>query len=94
MEFMRKLGERHEALKKRIHGTRIPLSKNKKRFMGLVYFTTPIIGGYYVMKWAESCADKNFQREENEIRRAAGSNAQYIALQNQQLKKMLQDKQQ
>eukprot|EP00644_Phytophthora_capsici_P004623 jgi/Phyca11/16354/fgenesh1_pg.PHYCAscaffold_19_\ len=62
--------------------------------MGLVYFTTPIIGGYYVMKWAESRADANFQREETEIRQAAGSNARYVAQQNQQLKKMLQDKQQ
>ncbi|KAF4039746.1 hypothetical protein GN244_ATG08135 [Phytophthora infestans] len=94
MEFLRRLGERHEALKKKIHATRIPLSKNGQRVMGLVYFTTPIIGGYYVMKWAERRADVNFQREEPEIRRAAGSNARYVAQQNQQLKKMLQDKQQ
>ncbi|KAF1783882.1 EF-Hand 1, calcium-binding site [Phytophthora cactorum] len=63
MEFLRRLGERHEALKKKIHSTRIPLSKNGQRVMGLVYFTTPIIGGYYVMKWAERRADANFQRE-------------------------------
>ncbi|KAG1701041.1 hypothetical protein DVH05_011284 [Phytophthora capsici] len=94
MEFLRRLGERHEALKKKIHSTKIPLSKNGQRVMGLVYFTTPIIGGYYVMKWAESRADANFQREETEIRQAAGSNARYVAQQNQQLKKMLQDKQQ
>lgn len=63
MDFFRQLGERHEALKKKIHSTRIPLSKNGQRFMGLVYFTTPIVGGYYVMKWAERRADANFQRE-------------------------------
>ncbi|KAI9912382.1 hypothetical protein PsorP6_005682 [Peronosclerospora sorghi] len=94
MEFFRRLGERHEQLKNKIHRTRIPLSRNGQRFMGLVYFITPIIGGYYVMKWAEHRADANFRREEEEIRRAAGSNAMHVAQQNQQLKKLLHDQQQ
>ncbi|CAH0490277.1 unnamed protein product [Peronospora farinosa] len=93
MEFLRRLSKRHQELKQKIHSTRIPLSNNGQRVMALVYFTAPIIGGYYVMKWAERRADANFQREEMEIRRAAGSNAKYVAQQNQQLKKMLHDKQ-
>ncbi|CEG45160.1 uncharacterized protein PHALS_01477 [Plasmopara halstedii] len=94
MEFFRRLGERHEALKLKIHSTRIPLSKNGQRIMGVVYFTTPIVGGYYIMKWAEGRANANFQREEIEIRRAAGNNARNVAQQNQQLKKQLQQMQQ
>ncbi|CAI5733863.1 unnamed protein product [Peronospora destructor] len=93
MEIFRRLSERHQELKQQIHSTRIPLSKNGQRVMGLVYFTAPIIAGYYVMKWTERRADANFQREEIEIRRAAGSNAKYVAQQNEQLKKMLHDKQ-
>ncbi|KAF4318209.1 hypothetical protein G195_008570 [Phytophthora kernoviae 00238/432] len=92
MEFLRRLGAHHEALKKKIHSTRIPLSKNGQRVMGLVYFTTPIVGGYYVMKWAEHQADMNFQREETEIRRAAGSSAKYVEQQNQKLREILEDK--
>ncbi|CAH0482727.1 unnamed protein product [Peronospora belbahrii] len=94
MECWRRLSERHQKLKTQIHNTRIPLSKNGQRIMGLVYFTAPIIGGFYVMKWAEHRADTNFQREEMDIRQAAGSNAKYVALQNEQLKKMLHDQQQ
>ncbi|RLN93647.1 hypothetical protein BBJ28_00004195 [Nothophytophthora sp. Chile5] len=63
MEFLRNLSERHEALKKRIHSTRIPLSKNGQRAMGVVYFVTPIVAGYYIMKWTERRAEANFQRE-------------------------------
>ncbi|KAG7398884.1 hypothetical protein PHYBOEH_010208 [Phytophthora boehmeriae] len=92
MEFLRRLGARHEALKQKIHSTKIPLSKNGQRVMGVVYFTTPVIGGYYVMKWAERRADMNFQREETEIRRAAGGSAKYVEQQNQKLRAMLQEK--
>ena len=67
MEFFRRLGERHEQIKKKIHGTRIPLSKNGQRVMGFVYFTAPIIGGYYVMKWAQRRADANFQLDVHHI---------------------------
>ena len=67
MEFLRRLSDRHEKLKKKIHATRIPLSRNGQRVMGVVYFTLPIIGGYYVMKWAERRADANFQREVHSI---------------------------
>jgi hypothetical protein len=31
---------------------RVPLPAAGRRFMGVVYFVTPIIGGYYVMQWA------------------------------------------
>jgi hypothetical protein len=63
MEFLRSLGERHERLKKKIHSTRIPLSKNGQRFMAAVYFSIPVISGYYIMQWAQSRADVNFLKE-------------------------------
>jgi hypothetical protein len=63
MEFLRQLSEGHERLKKKIHSTRIPLSKNGQRAMGVVYFSIPVISGYFLMKWAESKAEINFKQE-------------------------------
>lgn len=63
MEFLRSLGERHERLKKKIHSTRIPLSKNGQRFMAAVYFSIPVVSGYYIMQWAQGRADANFLKE-------------------------------
>lgn len=63
MEFLRQLGERHERLKKKIHSTRIPLSKNGQRVMAAVYFSIPVVAGYYVMQWAQRRADVNFHLE-------------------------------
>lgn len=63
MEFLRELGERHERLKKKIHSTRIPLSKNGQRVMAAVYFSIPVVAGYYIMQWAQGRADVNFHKE-------------------------------
>lgn len=63
MEFLRGLGERHERLKKKIHGTRIPLSKTGQRVMAGVYFSIPVVAGYFVMQWAQRRADANFRLE-------------------------------
>jgi hypothetical protein len=46
---------RHEALKKYVHTSfRIPLPKWGMYGMGVVYFVAPIVGGYYVMQWANN----------------------------------------
>lgn len=63
MEFLRNLSARHERLKKRIHSTRIPLSATGQRLMGVVYFSIPVVCGYFVMKWTERRAAANFQLE-------------------------------
>lgn len=63
MEFLRNLSARHERLKKQIHSTRIPLSATGQRLMGVVYFSIPVVCGYFVMKWAERRAEANFQLE-------------------------------
>lgn len=45
----------HERLKQRVHTAwRYPLPKWGRVVMGGVYFTIPVVGGYYVMQWAIS----------------------------------------
>ncbi|KAJ0410265.1 hypothetical protein P43SY_002597 [Pythium insidiosum] len=92
LSFLRDLGAAHERLKKRVHAFRIPLSKNGQRAMGVVYFSIPVIAGYFVMKWAERRAERNFALEEDKIRNAVGGSAkQHVQQQNEQLRRMLQD---
>lgn len=50
MEFLKELSRRHEALKKRIHSFRIPLSPTGQRAMGFIYFCIPVVGGYFLMQ--------------------------------------------
>ena len=57
MQFLRELGRRHGELKRRIHATRIPLGPKGQVVMGLVYFSIPCIGGYFIMDWATGRAD-------------------------------------
>ncbi len=50
---------RHEELKRRIHAFRIPLSPMGIRVMKVVYFTIPIIGGYFLMEKVKERAEFN-----------------------------------
>lgn len=44
---------RHERLKRFVHeGFRYPLPKWGRNVMAFVYFTIPVVGGWYVMQWA------------------------------------------
>ena len=61
MEFIREIGRRHEALKKRIHATRIPLGPRGRFVMGTVYLMTPVVAGYYVMQAAIEQADQKHE---------------------------------
>ncbi|CAK9027906.1 Calmodulin [Durusdinium trenchii] len=61
LDALRGLGARHEALKKKIHSTRIPLSKNGQRVMMMVYITVPVVAGYFVMEWSNSFAASKWQ---------------------------------
>ena len=49
--FWKTFSEKHERLKKRIHNYRLPLSPMGLRAMKVVYFTTPIIAGYWFMNY-------------------------------------------
>ncbi len=54
------LSRRHEALKKRIHAFRLPINSRAGRFaMGCIYFTTPLVVGYQIMRWSEGIRDGN-----------------------------------
>jgi hypothetical protein len=59
LSFFKRLSERHEALKESIHNFRMPLSPMGVRIMKVVYFTTPIIGGWYIMQAAIGYSDRN-----------------------------------
>jgi hypothetical protein len=63
--------ERHEALKKRVHSFRIPLSPTGIRIAQCVYFSIPVIGGYYVMQWAIGKSHENIGRRGEQLRAAA-----------------------
>ena len=55
MSWIRRISERHERLKEYIHnGFRYPLPKYGQYMMGLVYFSIPVISGWYIMQWAIS----------------------------------------
>jgi hypothetical protein len=57
---MRYTVEKMEGLKARIHAMRFPIkSVWGRRAMGVVYFTVPIIAGWYVMEATNSMARAN-----------------------------------
>ncbi|CAN0438823.1 unnamed protein product, partial [Ectocarpus sp. 13 AM-2016] len=39
----------HQRLKERIHNFRMPLSRPGRIAMSIVYFSIPVVGGYYLM---------------------------------------------
>mmetsp|Transcript_9394 Transcript_9394/g.32024 ORF Transcript_9394/g.32024 Transcript_9394/m.32024 type:complete len:106 (+) Transcript_9394:170-487(+) len=81
------LHRRHEALKKRIHNVRIPLSPGMRRVAMLFYFTAPIVGGYYIMQASNSIRDANLSGLEESARGTPEYAA--AARQNEELDKVL-----
>lgn len=54
-EGLRTFHRRHERVKTAVHTAwRYPLPPAGRAMMGFVYFTIPVIGGWYVMQWAIS----------------------------------------
>lgn len=54
-DSLRLFHERHERLKHFVHsGFRVPLPRYGQVLMGVVYFSIPVVGGWYVMQWAIS----------------------------------------
>lgn len=76
---MRGLSERHEIFVKRVHAFRIPLSPRGQRFMGLVYFSIPVVAGYFIMQYALDQAEKNMKGLE--LKKSGTTIEQNIALQ-------------
>ena len=53
LDYLHQLHVRHERLKTAIHeGWRYPLPRWGRVVMGCIYFSLPVIGGWYVMQWA------------------------------------------
>ena len=60
MQFLAELRARHDAVKRRIHGFRIPIKSRAGRFaVGCFYFCVPIISGYIIMNVTNSIARRN-----------------------------------
>lgn len=53
------IGDVMERLKKKIHGSKIPLSLRGQRMMAVIYMVGPIVGGTMVMKWAMGKEENN-----------------------------------
>lgn len=52
--------EAHDRLKKRIHAFRLPIASRWGRAaMGCVYFTVPVVAGYWVMQATNAVASDN-----------------------------------
>ena len=45
--------------KKKVHSFRMPLPPSGQKLMGLVYFTVPIIIGYFVMQYTNQVSEQN-----------------------------------
>ena len=60
MNFLREMHLRHERLKKFVHeGMRYPLPPAGQKLMGLVYFSIPVMAGYFIMNWTMERAQKS-----------------------------------
>jgi len=70
--FFKNISERHEKVKESIHNFRLPLSPNGVRIMKFVYFSVPIIAGYYIMQVAIGYSDRNTAPLLKERRRQQG----------------------
>eukprot|EP01041_Mallomonas_annulata_P006497 gene6497-13113_t len=85
LEFLKRVSEGHEKLKKRIHSFRLPLSPRGQKFMGFVYFSIPCIIGYFVMEWTNQLAANNLGGHHEKLGRSSEATLQ----QNNELQKIL-----
>ena len=53
------LRQGHQALKERIHATRIPLGTPGRVGMGLFYLVSPVVAGYFIMQWTNKISERN-----------------------------------
>ena len=77
MEFLRDISARHEALKKRIHNFRLPLSPFYQKVATVVYICIPVVAGYFIMQVAigQSMNNLGMQGEKlGERNRVQGNN--------------------
>jgi hypothetical protein len=59
-EQLQRLAEAHGRLKARVHAYRAPIKSRFGLFaVGCVYFTVPLVVGYFVFHWSEGVRDSN-----------------------------------
>ncbi|GAB5031299.1 Hypothetical protein NocV09_00501670 [Nannochloropsis oceanica] len=61
MTTLRDLQERHKRFVKKVHAFRIPLSPQGKAVAQVVYFSVPVVAGYFIMGWATDRAKAEIQ---------------------------------
>ena len=57
MDFVRTFLRKHEEIKKRVHSFRVPLSPAGQRLMSMVYFSIPVVAGYFIMQVSSDMSD-------------------------------------
>lgn len=71
-------------------GFRIPLSPAGQRFMGLVYFSIPVIAGYYLMQAVNKQAEQNLGSKGELLVKSGGAASKDTKDQNLALQAILQ----
>lgn len=61
MATLRDWQDRHRRFVKRVHAFRIPLSPPAKAVAQVVYFSIPLVAGYFIMGWATDRAKAEIQ---------------------------------
>lgn len=61
MATLRDWQERHKRFVKKVHAFRIPLSPQGKAVAQVVYFSVPVVAGYFIMGWATDRAKAEIQ---------------------------------
>jgi hypothetical protein len=61
MATFRDWQERHKRFVKKVHAFRIPLSPQGKAVAQVVYFSVPVVAGYFIMGWATDRAKAEIQ---------------------------------
>ena len=65
MTTLRDWQERHKRFVKKVHAFRIPLSPQGKAVAQVVYFSVPVVAGYFIMGWATDRAKAEIQYSDN-----------------------------
>ena len=68
MDWLDRASAAHQRLIKRVHGFRMPLGPKGQVFMQCVYFSIPVVGGYYVMQAAIGQSHEKYGQDGRVIR--------------------------
>lgn len=88
-DFLSTLSQRHKELKHKIHSFRIPLSPSGQKAMGFVYFTIPVIFGFFIMQTAIGQAERNLGPQGEKLKRSGIGASSETSQQNKALQAIL-----